>query len=63
VNLYNYTALAEQHHLDALALHRWEFPHSAVFQFPNLLLAALDHPSPESESNHIDPLTSGKKFP
>ena len=40
-----HSALAQQHHLDALALRRGDFPPQRCFQLPNLLLGALDHPS------------------
>src|SRR5713101_5148074 len=39
-------ALAQQYHLDALALCRGDFPPQRCLQFPDLPLAALDHPSP-----------------
>ena len=38
--------LAQQHHLDALALRGRDFPPQHCFQLPDLLLGALDHPSP-----------------
>src|SRR5215831_11048337 len=41
-----HSALAQQHHLDALALCCRNFPAQRCFQFPDLLLGALDHPSP-----------------
>src|SRR5262249_864879 len=41
-----HSALAQQHHLDALALRRRDFPSQRCFQLPDLLLGALDHPSP-----------------
>ena len=41
-----HTALAQQHHLDALALRRRDFPAQGRFQLANLLLAALTIRSP-----------------
>src|SRR5215471_10265656 len=43
-------ALAQQHHLDALALRGRHFPPQRCFQLPDLPLGALDHPPPESDS-------------
>jgi hypothetical protein len=40
----------QQHHLNALTLRRRDFPVQRCFQFPDLLSSALDHPSPESDS-------------
>jgi len=44
-----HTALAQQHHLDALALRLRDFPAQGRFQFPNLLLRAVDHLFPPNQ--------------
>ena len=51
-----HTALAQQHHLDALALRLRDFPAQGRFQLPNLHLRAVDHlfpPESDSQMNHI----------
>jgi hypothetical protein len=61
----SHTVLAEQHHLDALALHRREFPPQCGFQFSNLFLGALDHPFPRIrivKRDHSDRSTASKKI-
>jgi hypothetical protein len=40
-----HSALAQQHHLNALTLRRRDFSPQRCFQFPDLLFCALDHPS------------------
>src|SRR5580658_2280749 len=50
-------ALAQQYHLDALTLCRWEFPPQRRLQFPYLAFAAFDHRFPrisgQSESHRL----------
>ena len=59
-------AFAQQHHLDALALRRGDFPSQRCFQLPDLLLGALDHPSPrirQSKRIILRALTRARKTP
>src|SRR5271165_812699 len=50
-------ALAQQYHLDALTLCRWDFPPQRRLQFPYLAFAAFDHRFPrisgQSESHRL----------
>jgi hypothetical protein len=51
-----HTALAQQHHLNALALHRRNLPTQRRSQLSNLTLGAFDHPAPPNQTvtgNHI----------
>src|SRR5450631_463269 len=66
-----HVALAQQHHLDALALRRRDFPAQRGFQFPNLTLGAFDHLGPTNQmitANHTallprqQPATSIRRF-
>src|SRR5262249_43358309 len=59
-----HSAFAQQHHLDALALRRRDFPPQGCFQLPDLLLGALDHPFPPNQmvkANHITSLSASQK--
>src|SRR5262249_55558683 len=60
------SAFAQQHHLDALALRRRDFPPQGCLQLPDLLLGTLDHPSPPNQmvkANHITSLSASQKIP
>ena len=59
-------ALAQQHHLDALALHRGDLPPQRCFQLPDLLLGALTIRPPRiRQPKRIIPraLTRARKTP
>ena len=66
-----HVALAQQHHLDALALRRGDFPAQRGLQFPDLMLGAFDHLGPTNQmitANHTarlrrqQPATSIQRF-
>jgi hypothetical protein len=58
-------ALAQQYHLDALTLCRWDFPPQRRLQFPYLAFAAFDHRFPRisGQTNHIGSQTLGTPLP
>jgi hypothetical protein len=58
-----HSALAQQHHLDALTLYHWDFPPQRCFQLTDLLLGTLGHPPPESSDSQRESHSSLAREP